>query len=60
MGRYEKYRDVRGEYRWRFVSRNGNIISVSSEGYKTKRARDNAIRIVKESGSAEELDLDSE
>lgn len=26
------------EYRWRYRAKNGRIISVSAEGYKTKRA----------------------
>lgn len=37
--------DTRGEYRWRVQSSNGNIISVSSEGYKDDRDRERSIQI---------------
>lgn len=30
------YRDDAGEYRWRLLSRNGNIVADSSEGYENR------------------------
>ncbi len=39
------YEDKAGEWRWRRVASNGNIVGSSSEGYKTKEAcKDNAER----------------
>lgn len=35
--------DVNGEYRWRLVHANGNIIAESSEGYARKGDRDAAL-----------------
>ena len=37
MPRIQPYRDAAGEYRWRRVADNGNIITGSGEGYKNKR-----------------------
>ena len=34
--RFEAYEDSAGEYRWRLVHRNGNIIADSGEGYASK------------------------
>lgn len=31
------YRDKRNDWRWRIVSRNGKVLAVSSEGYKSKQ-----------------------
>lgn len=41
QGRFEVYRDTAGEWRWRLVHRNGNIIADGGEGYASKR---NAIK----------------
>ncbi|ADJ15201.1 HVO_2922 family protein [Halalkalicoccus jeotgali] len=41
QGRFEVYRDRAGEWRWRLVHRNGNIIADGGEGYSSKR---NAIK----------------
>lgn len=35
MSRYEHYRDVAGEHRWRLKASNGRIVA-SGEGYKTR------------------------
>ena len=32
--KFQVYRDKKGEWRWRFIAKNGRIIAVSSEGYK--------------------------
>jgi uncharacterized protein YegP (UPF0339 family) len=43
--KWEFYKDARGEWRWRRVAPNGEIVGSSSEGYKNKQACvDNARR----------------
>jgi hypothetical protein len=38
---FEPYEDARGEYRWRLVHDNGNVVADSGEGYASARgARD--------------------
>jgi hypothetical protein len=37
MYKFEYYKDSAGEWRWRISHQNGNIIAVSSEGYKNKQ-----------------------
>lgn len=37
MPRVQPYRDEGGEYRWRRLADNGNIIADSGEGYVNKR-----------------------
>ena len=37
MSKFEVYKDAKGEYRWRLLAGNGQIIA-SSEGYSTKQA----------------------
>lgn len=34
---YLIYKDLAGEYRWRYQAVNGKIIADSGEGYKTKK-----------------------
>lgn len=40
------YKDVKGEWRWRFVAPNGEIVAISSEGYTRKANAKRAIEIV--------------
>ena len=43
--RWEIYKDKRGEFRWRRVATNGNIVGASCEGYRNKaNAKSNAQR----------------
>ena len=35
MNKFEIYKDIVGEYRWRLKAKNGEIVS-TSEGYTTK------------------------
>jgi uncharacterized protein YegP (UPF0339 family) len=43
----EMYVDKKGEWRWRFVARNGRIIADSGEGYKRySGARKNFLSLV--------------
>lgn len=44
--RAELYEDSAGEWRWRLVSQNGNIVATSGEGYKNKfEARERLIDV---------------
>jgi len=45
---FKLYKDRTGEYRWRLVHENGNIIADSSEGYKSKSGAMNGIKSVKD------------
>ena len=47
---FELYLDRAGEFRWRLVHQNGQIIADSGEGYTTKASAINGINSVK--GSA--------
>jgi len=44
--KFETYKDRKGEFRFRFVAQNGNIIC-ASEGYKRKESMFNGIRCIK-------------
>ncbi|WP_227352912.1 HVO_2922 family protein [Haladaptatus salinisoli] len=54
---FELYRDARGEWRWRLVHDNGNIIADSGEGYERRETARNGIESVRENapGSAVEV-----
>ncbi len=45
---FELYKDKAGEFRWRLVHQNGQIIADSGEGYTTKANAINGIESVKE------------
>jgi uncharacterized protein YegP (UPF0339 family) len=45
-GKFELYKDARGEFRWRLIAPNGQIIA-SGEGYKSKESAKNGIESVK-------------
>jgi len=45
---FELYQDRAGEYRWRLVHENGNIIADSGQGYTAKENAKNGIESVKE------------
>jgi len=40
------YKDKRGEWRWRIISANGQIVGASTEGYKSKVACFNNLRLI--------------
>jgi uncharacterized protein YegP (UPF0339 family) len=44
---FEVYKDHGGEWRWRLVHRNGNIIADGGEGYSSKQAAKKGIKSVK-------------
>ena len=59
--RFELYEDDAGEWRWRFVHRNGNILADSSEGYASRAdAHDglDAVRALAPTARVEELSDD--
>jgi uncharacterized protein YegP (UPF0339 family) len=58
MGSFGVYQDAGGEWRWRFMADNNEIVFMSSEGYTTKRNCLHSIKIVKEqSRNASVFDL---
>jgi hypothetical protein len=46
---FEVYEDRGGEWRWRLVAPNGNIIADSAEGYASKQSAKRGIESVKRS-----------
>jgi uncharacterized protein YegP (UPF0339 family) len=44
--KFELYKDRRGEFRWRLRAANGRVIADGAEGYKTKRACLQGIRLL--------------
>jgi uncharacterized protein len=59
QGRFEVYRDRAGEWRWRLVHRNGNIIADGGEGYSSKQNAIKGLRSVQHNAPGariEELD----
>ncbi|WP_224338127.1 HVO_2922 family protein [Haloprofundus halobius] len=49
MATFEVFRDKAGEWRWRLVATNGNIIADSGEGYQSKQGVKRGIESVKRS-----------
>jgi uncharacterized protein YegP (UPF0339 family) len=45
---FEVYEDRAGDWRWRLVHDNGNIIADSGEGYASRQKCEQGIRSVKE------------
>ncbi|TES83241.1 MAG: DUF1508 domain-containing protein [Dehalococcoidia bacterium] len=48
MAEFVVYKDKAGEWRWRLVHRNTNIIADSGEGYERKAGAENGIQSVKD------------
>jgi len=46
QGTFELYTDAGGQWRWRLVHRNGNIIATSGEGYRSDRSARRGMRSV--------------
>ena len=55
--KYQIYKDKAGEYRWRYIAANGNIIADSGEGYINKSDCQNGIDIMKDSADVPVEDL---
>ncbi len=50
--KFQLYKDKAGEFRWRLIHQNGNIIADSGEGYTNKAGAMNGIESVKENCGA--------
>ena len=50
--RFELYKDVKAEYRWRLVATNGQTIATAGEGYKAKASAVAGIDSVKKNAAA--------
>ncbi|GAA0657113.1 HVO_2922 family protein [Salarchaeum japonicum] len=48
QARFEVYEDDAGQWRWRLVHRNGNILADSGEGYASKQKAKQGLESVKE------------
>jgi len=44
--KFEIFKDEAGEFRWRLVAKNGNIVAVSGEGYEKKAAIKRSIKSI--------------
>jgi uncharacterized protein YegP (UPF0339 family) len=53
---YHVYQDARGEWRWRLIAANRQIIAASGEGYARKADCLHGIELVKGSASAPVLE----
>jgi hypothetical protein len=53
---FEVYEDRRGQYRWRLVHDNGNIIADSGEGYATRQKAKQGIESVKRNAPDAEVE----
>ncbi len=50
-GKFEVYKDKKGEWRWRLVASNGNNIASSGEGYERKQGCLDAIESVRKNAA---------
>ena len=55
MGKFEIYKDKRGEYRWRLLAANNEVIA-TGEGYTSKDGCKNGIESVKKNAPEAEID----
>jgi len=55
MAKFEIFKDVRGEYRWRLRSANGQIFAIGGEGFKQKSGAENGVAAVKRDASMAEI-----
>ncbi len=53
--KFEVYEDAKKEYRWRLKSGNGQVVAVSSEGYKAKAEAERATAVVKAGAAKAEV-----
>ena len=54
-GKFELFKDKKGEFRWRLKAGNGEIIA-TSEGYKTKAGANNGIASVQKNAASATID----
>jgi hypothetical protein len=55
MGKFEIYKDKRGEFRWRLLADNNQVIA-TGEGYASKDGCKNGIESVKKNAPEAEID----
>ncbi len=55
---FELYEDSAGEWRWRLVVQNGNIIADSGEGYSSKQGARRGIESVKRNAPVADVRVD--
>ncbi|HJZ56702.1 MAG TPA: DUF1508 domain-containing protein [Gemmataceae bacterium] len=53
--KYELYEDDKKEHRWRLKAANGQIVAVSSEGYKAKADAEKAVELIKAGAAKAEV-----
>jgi len=54
---FEIYRDSAGEWRWRFVHKNGNILAAASEGYTRRRDAKRSVDSIREDVADAEFEV---
>ena len=54
--KFELYKDPKGEFRWRLLASNGQVIANGGEGYKTKESAKNGIESVKKNAPAASIE----
>jgi uncharacterized protein YegP (UPF0339 family) len=53
--KFELTKDAKGEFRWRLVASNGQIIATGGEGYKAKESAKAGIESVKKNAPTAEI-----
>lgn len=57
-GKWELYTDKGGEYRFRLKAGNGEVIALSSEGYKSKASALNGIESIRKNAASDIVETD--
>ena len=60
LARFQLFEDRAGEWRWRLVHRNGNIIATSGEGYTRRHNAEKGLRSVVANAPDAEVELEEE
>ena len=55
MAKFEIYKDRKGQFRWRLLANNNQVIA-TGEGYTSKAACKNGIKSVKQNAPKAEID----
>lgn len=55
MAQFQVYEDSQGEYRWRLLADNNQVIATSGEGYKQRADCERGIELVKEHAAEAEV-----
>jgi len=55
MGKFEIYKDRKGEYRWRLLANNNQVIA-TGEGYASKAGCKNGIASIKKNAARAKID----